>query len=293
MLSCLLWGPYMWASFFLRGYFSRQVSFAKDHVVKYCVAKSVNNPSKYRVNKSTPFKRWRYFSLCFSGLVLLSPCYGKEPPSLPSELPPPQSFLSLDDLIPDPRPSTSSPPSAATLFDDRTPADLSQTQTMEQRKEAEIARLLRELKYCANANEAQKLSKQVQRLWLQSGSETIDLLMQWAENGISSDNYGLALDYLDTIIALNPTYAEAWVRRAWVHIQMSDFKLAMFDLSHALKLEPRNYLAYFELGLTMEATDRIELAIKAYEMALHYYPQMRKLQKRIGLLLDEKSPQGT
>ncbi|MFT4320627.1 tetratricopeptide repeat protein [Bartonella bacilliformis] len=275
---------------FLRGYFSRQVSFVKDHRVKYCVAKSVSNPFKYRVSKRTPFQ-WRYFFLCFSSLVLLSPCYGKEPPSLPSELPPPQSFLSLDDLIPDLHPSTSSLPSTATLFDDQTPENLSQTQTTEQRKEAEIARLLKELKHCANAQEAQKLSKQVQRLWLQSGSETIDLLMQWAENGINSDHYGLALDYLDTIIALNPTYAEAWVRRAWVHIQMSDFKLAMFDLSHALKLEPRNYIAYFELGLTMEATDRTELAIKAYKMALHYYPQMQKLQKRIGLLLDEKSPQ--
>ncbi|ENN90605.1 tetratricopeptide repeat protein [Bartonella schoenbuchensis m07a] len=148
-------------------------------------------------------------------------------------------------------------------------------------------RLLKELKYCANAKEAKTISQQIQRLWSQSGSETIDLLMTWAEQGISAENYGLALDYLDTAIALSPTYAEAWSRRAWIHIQLSDFKLAMLDLHHALQLEPRNYIAFFELGIVMEATERPELAIKAYETALTFYPQMQQVQNRIDTLLSK------
>ncbi len=39
----------------------------------------------------------------------------------------------------------------------------------------------------------------------------------------------------------------------------------MLDLNHALKLEPRNYIAFFELGITMEATDRPKLALKTEE----------------------------
>ncbi|ETS14648.1 hypothetical protein Q652_00576, partial [Bartonella henselae JK 41] len=50
---------------------------------------------------------------------------------------------------------------------------------------------------------------------------------------------------------------------------------------HALKREPRNYIAFFELGITMEATQPPKLALKAYETALEYYPQMQKVQKRI------------
>ncbi|ETS10957.1 tetratricopeptide repeat protein, partial [Bartonella henselae] len=195
-----------------------------------------------------------------------------------------QLLLPLDDLIPNDPSSAPAEPnsdSAATILEDFDAVHQSYAQRTEQRKEAEILRLLKELKFCADVEKARKISQQLQRLWSQSGSETIDLLMLWAENAINADNYGLALDYIDNALALLPTYAEGWIRRAWVHIQLSDFKLAMLDLNHALKREPRNYIAFFELGITMEATQPPKLALKAYETALEYYPQMQKVQKRI------------
>ncbi|GAB5039069.1 hypothetical protein AT248_07665 [Bartonella henselae] len=57
--------------------------------------------------------------------------------------------------------------------------------------------------------------------------------------------------------------------------------LPCLTVTHALKREPRNYIAFFELGITMEATQPPKLALKAYETALEYYPQMQKVQKRI------------
>ncbi|GAA5110806.1 hypothetical protein GCM10023261_14740 [Bartonella jaculi] len=225
---------------------------------------------------------------------MISSGYGQSPPSLPEDPPSPQLLLPLDDLIPSPSPSAptfSDSDSEAIIFEDSGSPHQSHVHRAEQRREAEILRLLKELKFCADVHEAKKISQQLQRLWSQSGSDTIDLLMSWAENAINADNYGLALDYLDNILALQPTYAAAWARRAWIHIQLSDFKLAMFDLNHALTLEPRNYSVFFELGITMEATERPQLAIKAYEKALEYYPQMRKLQKRIQILLEQHSPQ--
>ncbi|WP_455476867.1 tetratricopeptide repeat protein [Bartonella sp. B41] len=220
----------------------------------------------------------------------LSSGYGQGSFLLPSENSSPQSLLPLDDLIPNPPSESSIPDLTATIFEESDTAHaVYKNQTTRQQKETEITHLLKKLKFCANANEAKIISQQLQHLWAQSGSATIDLLMSWAENAINSDNYGLALDYIDNVLALSSTYAEAWVRRAWIHIQLSDFKLAMFDLNHALKLEPRNYIAFFELGITMEATERPHLAIKAYEMALHYYPQFHKIQKRIGILLEKES----
>lgn len=41
----------------------------------------------------------------------------------------------------------------------------------------------------------------------------------------------------------------------------------------------------------MEATQRPQLALKAYKQALEYYPQMQKLQKRVEDLLEKLSPQ--
>ncbi|EJF98035.1 hypothetical protein MEI_00957 [Bartonella vinsonii subsp. arupensis Pm136co] len=231
-----------------------------------------------------------YLLSFFSSFCFISVVVGQNPPSLPEDRPSPQLLLPLDELIPSKPPSANSDSSATILeeFDLNAPP---QSTRANQRKEAEILRLLKELKFCANVHEAKKISQQLQGLWSQSGSETVDLLMSWAENAINTDNYGLALDYIDNALALEPNYAEAWVRRAWVHIQLSDFKLAMLDLHHALTLEPRNYLAFFELGVTMEATQRPQLALKAYQQALEYYPQMQKLQKRVEDLLEEQSPQ--
>ncbi|WP_375622460.1 MULTISPECIES: tetratricopeptide repeat protein [unclassified Bartonella] len=237
----------------------------------------------------------RIFFLSFVGIFCFVPSgYGQNPPSLPEDRPSPQSLLPLDDLIPNSPSSTSTlsdSDSSAVILEDFDTEQLSHVDRVKQRKEAEILRLLKELKYCADVSQAKKISQQLQHLWSQSGSETIDLLMSWAENAISSDDYGLALDYLDNALALLPTHAEAWVRRAWIHIQLNDFKLAMLDLNHALELEPRNYIAFFELGVTMEATERPKLALKAYKTALEYYPQMQRIQKRVQALLDEQTPQ--
>ncbi|WP_126604065.1 tetratricopeptide repeat protein [Bartonella vinsonii] len=228
----------------------------------------------------------------FSNFCFISVGVGQSPPSLPEDRPSPQLLLPFDELIPSQRPSApANSDSSATILEDSDLNASPQSDRAKQRKEAEILRLLKELKFCANVHEAKKISQQLQHLWTQSGSETVDLLMSWAENAINTDNYGLALDYIDNALALEPHYAEAWVRRAWIHIQLSDFKLAMLDLNHALTLEPRNYLAFFELGVTMEATQRPQLALKAYQQALEYYPQMQKLQKRVEDLLEEQSPQ--
>ncbi|WP_455473960.1 tetratricopeptide repeat protein [Bartonella sp. B30(2025)] len=231
--------------------------------------------------------------IVFVGIFfLLSPAYGQDFPDSPFDDYSPQSLLPLDDLIPAPSPSVPDDPDVkGDAVDSLNTFSPFQNDRAKQRKEAEISRLLKELKFSADVSKAKKISQQLQRLWSQSGSETIDLLMTWAENAISDNDYGLALDYIDNILVLSPNYAEAWIRRAWIHIQFSDFKLAMSDLNHAISLEPRNYIAFFELGVIMEATERPQLAIKAYETALYYYPQMQKLQKRVTFLLDKKSSQ--
>ncbi|MCZ2203707.1 tetratricopeptide repeat protein [Bartonella sp. A05] len=237
-------------------------------------------------------KRQNFFILFVSIFCLTSPSLGGDPPSLLLDESLPQSLLPSDDLIFSQPPSAPhDPDSAATVLEGFESTRNAHSYTVEQRKEAEIMRLLKELKYSVDIDEAKNISQQIQLLWSQSGNETIDLLMAWADDSISAEDYGLTLDYLDTAIALSPTYATAWVKRAWVHIQLSDFKLAMLDLERAITLEPRNYMAFFELGITMEATERPQLAIKAYETALYYYPQMQQLQERIGILLEKQSSQ--
>ncbi|WP_422538602.1 tetratricopeptide repeat protein [Bartonella apihabitans] len=223
----------------------------------------------------------RFFIISLSIITAVSPAtvFSQGLPELPPQENPDSPPLSPEDMIPD-KPSR-----------EEALPDLGKDQNAAQKKQAELDHLLAVLKRTANQKEAAKISRQIQGLWSQSGSDTIDLLMQWAEDGINQQDYARALDFLDNVVALQPDYAEGWARRAAVHVQLNDLKLAMSDLQRSLELEPRNYNALFLVGSILEMTGRNKLALKAYEDALKIYPQMQRAQKRVGDILEDQTGQ--
>ena len=221
----------------------------------------------------------RFFIISLSIITAMSPSlvFSQGLPELPPQEDPDSPPLSPEDMIPD-KPSR-----------EEALPDLGKDQNAAQKKQAELDRLLAVLKRTADQKEAAKISRQIQGLWSQSGSDTIDLLMQWAEDGINQQDYAMALDFLDNVVALKPDYAEGWARRAAVHVQLNDLTLAMSDLHRSLSLEPRNYNALFLVGSILEMTGRNKLALHAYEDALQIYPQMQRAQKRVGDILEEQT----
>lgn len=160
-------------------------------------------------------------------------------------------------------------------------------------KQALLEKLFYDLKRTADVKSAAKISRQIQGLWDQSGSDTTDLLMQWAEKAIHEKNYVAALDFLDNVVALSPRYSEGWMRRAAVHMRMDDLAFAMLDLNHVLRCEPRNYNALALLGSIMEMIDHNDLAVDAYTAALALYPQMPQWQKRLTELINQQTDRAT
>ena len=221
----------------------------------------------------------RFFIISLSIITAMSPSlvFSQGLPELPPQEDPDSPPLSPEDMIPD-KPSR-----------EEALPDLGKDQNAAQKKQAELDHLFAVLKRTANQKEAAKISRQIQGLWSQSGSDTIDLLMQWAEDGINQQDYARALDFLDNVVALKPDYAEGWARRAAVHVQLNDLTLAMSDLHRSLSLEPRNYNALFLVGSILEMTGRNKLALHAYEDALKIYPQMQRAQKRVGDILEEQT----
>ena len=221
----------------------------------------------------------RFFIISLSIITAVSPSlvFSQGLPELPPQEDPDSPPLSPEDMIPD-KPSR-----------EEALPDLGKDQNAAQKKQAELDHLLAVLKRTANQKEAAKISRQIQGLWSQSGSDTIDLLMQWAEDGINQQDYAMALDFLDNVVALKPDYAEGWARRAAVHVQLNDLTLAMSDLHRSLSLEPRNYNALFLVGSILEMTGRNKLALEAYEDALKIYPQMQRAQKRVGDILEDQT----
>jgi len=151
---------------------------------------------------------------------------------------------------------------------------------------SELDDLFFQLKHTLDGEKAARIARQIQAVWSRTESDTLDMLMQWAEAAIEKEDYAQALDFLDNMIALAPECPEAFMRRASVHIQQNDLGAALLDLNEVLQREPRHYNAIMQLGMVMEMLEKPQKAIKLYEKALELYPQFTRLQRRLGRLLE-------
>ena len=135
------------------------------------------------------------------------------------------------------------------------------------------------------------IEAEILRRFEQSGSATTDLLMSWARKAISDKAYPLALDVLDQVVILQPTYAEAWNKRATVHYLMDDYSSSMADVRQVLAYEPRHFGALSGLGIMLEAMDRKTEALDVFRKALEIDPQLEKVREAVERLEKETAGQ--
>jgi tetratricopeptide (TPR) repeat protein len=137
------------------------------------------------------------------------------------------------------------------------------------------------LKSTKSSSEAKVAEGSILRLWLESGSDTIDLLMDWAIKAIDAKNYPLALDYLDRVVTMKPDYAEGWNKRATVYFLTDDYKKSIFDIERTLALEPRHFGALSGLGMIMRDIGQDKRAIDAFKRALAVDPYLDNVKKAL------------
>ncbi len=140
--------------------------------------------------------------------------------------------------------------------------------------------LFASLKKERNAVKARSIANQIASEWNDSGSATINLLMQWAGEASDEKRNAAAYDFLDQIILLDPDYVQAPYRRAMVHFADGDTRKAMADINLTLEKEPRYFPALASLANILEASGRDELALKAWERYLALYPADKDARKQ-------------
>lgn len=184
-------------------------------------------------------------------------------------------------------PSTSSLAQGIAAPDEAMPVPLSP----ETSHKARLDKMFEQLKRENNENAARITAAQIWRLWLDSGSATVDLLMQWSAKAIQDHKYNVALDFLNQVIALDPKYAEGWNQLATVYFLTNDYPKAMADIDRTLQLEPRHFGALAGLAQIMEETGHKKRALEAYEKILAIYPMMRSAQAKVEALSQELAGQ--
>lgn len=145
------------------------------------------------------------------------------------------------------------------------------------------------LKAATSEEEGVALENEIKARWLNSGSDTVDLLMSRALKAIAANQFPLALDLLDMIVMLRPDYAEAWTRRAGVHLARNDFAKGLADIKRAVMLEPRHFTAMTGLANMMEMLDDKAGALAIHRRILEFHPtnaNSKREVEQLGLALD-------
>ncbi len=121
---------------------------------------------------------------------------------------------------------------------------------------------------------ARKAEREIERIFEQSGSPTADLIFTRASQALAARDYDTALDLLDYTLALRPRFAEAYHRRAQVHLLRRDEEATLRDLKIALGLEPRHFGALGMLAAILGANGNKKGAYAAltrlYELDPHF-----------------------
>jgi tetratricopeptide (TPR) repeat protein len=159
-------------------------------------------------------------------------------------------------------------------------------------KQARLDQLFADLKRERNEKAAERIAGRIWGEWFQSGSASIDLMMQWSQKAMDDQKFDVALDFLDQVVTLQPAYAEGWNRRATVHYMMKNFGKSMSDIDRTLQLEPRHFGALSGLAQIMAATGHKQSALEAWQKVLAIYPMMRSAQDQVATLSEELAGEG-
>ena len=155
---------------------------------------------------------------------------------------------------------------------------------LSEEREERLDQLFAILKDAKNEQLSQKAVQEIETIWSKSGSDTIDLLVEWAGEAANNKEYGKALDFLDNVVRLKPDYAEGWNKRATVHFLNKDYGLSIADVERTLELEPRHFGALAGLSIMLLDYNEDARALEFMRRALEINPSLEHIKKRAETL---------
>jgi tetratricopeptide (TPR) repeat protein len=152
-----------------------------------------------------------------------------------------------------------------------------------------LERLFNQLAAVRTPPEAAVLVAQIDAIWSQSGSDTVDLLLSRAAQSEAEQDFETAMKILDTLVEMRANYAEAWYRRATLLLQLDSQQEAAADLAKTVRLEPRHFRAHGLIGRIADLSGKSDAALLAYKRALMLNPMFEPVMKRaIELNIESK-----
>ena len=142
-------------------------------------------------------------------------------------------------------------------------------------RDVRLNQLFNELKV-NKTNVAANVAQEIWSLW--STHPTDQKLTSILDEGsrlVQDRQLNRAITVFSEAIELDPTWAEAWNKRATVLYMLGEFQKSQDDIDQVLALEQRHFGALAGQGLVNIQLKNYEKAIRSYEQAQEIYPAMR------------------
>ncbi|MEY8830677.1 hypothetical protein AB9K34_20080 [Sedimentitalea sp. XS_ASV28] len=136
----------------------------------------------------------------------------------------------------------------------------------------------------ADADEARRLDRQLQRLWSRSGSPSMDLLLQRGRDALEQDDTAAAIEHLTALTDHAPEFAQGWSTRALAYFHAELYGPALLDLERSLALNPNDYNAIIGLGALLEEFGDKTRAYQAYTRAQAIHPHHEEVTRALDRL---------
>ena len=121
-----------------------------------------------------------------------------------------------------------------------------------------------------------RIAQQIWMLWsTHPTDQKLTSLLDEGSRLIQDQQYNKAIDVFTEAIELDPTWAEAWNKRATVFYMVGEFQKSQEDIDKVLGLEERHFGALAGQGMVNIQLKNYDKAKRSYQKAQEIYPAMK------------------
>ena len=108
-----------------------------------------------------------------------------------------------------------------------------------------------------------RAERAIWRIWSRSGKPEVDALYQIGMDDVERGDIDKAIETFTQVIKLDPSFAEAWNKRATIYFLSGELRKSLADCDEVLKRNPQHFGA-------LAGYAQIHVRLENYEKALDY-----------------------